>query len=102
MTDFMLHSTRADFDFIFAGFVAAWSVDDELDITVFHHVDDIRALVLCQFVETLDLDALIIETLIGSASGVDFETEFGEFSGHRNCSFFVTIVDRKEDVPFFG
>ena len=102
MTDFMLYGARADFDLIFAGFVAAWSVDDELDVAVFHHVDDIRALVLCQFVETLDLDTLIIETLIGAASSVDFETQLGEFSGHRNCSFFVTIVDRKEDITFFG
>jgi len=102
VTDFMLYGARADFDLIFAGFVAAWSVDDELDVAVFHHVDDIRALMLCQFVETLDFDALIFKIPVGAASGVDFETELGEFSGHRNCSFFITIVDRKEDITFFG
>ena len=101
MTDFMLYGARADFDLIFAGFVAAWSVDDELDVAVFHHVDDIRALVLGKFVETLDFDALIFKTLVATTSGVDFETELGEFFSHRNCSVFVTIVDRKEDVALF-
>ena len=102
MTDFMLHGARANFDLIFAGFVAAWGIDNEMDIAVFHHVDDIRTPVFCKFVETLDFDALIFESLIGATSGVDLETEFSEFSGHRDCSVFVTIVDRKEDIALFG
>ena len=100
MTDLVLHGTGADFDFVLAGFVAARGVDDEVDVAVFHHVDDIGAFLLGEFVEAVDFDAFDFEAFEGATSGVDLETEVGEVSCDGDGAVFVAVVDGEEDVAF--
>lgn len=68
MTDLVLDGAGANFDFIRSRFVARGSVDDEIEVAVFHHVDDGRALAFAELVEAFDGDALVLEALVGTAS----------------------------------
>lgn len=47
--DLVLHGSGADLDFVFPGFVAARGVDDEVNVAVLHHVDDVGAILLREF-----------------------------------------------------
>lgn len=74
MGDLVGDCAGADFDLVFAGFVAARAVDDEGYFSVLHHVDDVWSLVFSELVNALDCDALFLEELVGAACGVDCET----------------------------
>lgn len=102
VADFVLHGAGTDFDFVLAGFVATWSVDDEVDVAVFHHVDDVGALLLGEFVKAIDVDTFRLEALEGAAGGVNLEAEFVEFAGDFDGAVFVAVVDGEEDVSLFG
>ena len=91
---FMQHGAGANFNFVLAGFVAAWGVDDKVDITVFHHINVVRALFYGEFIVGLNVDAFDLDSLKITAGGVDLETEFGDL----DSAFFLAVVTAEEDV----
>ena len=98
VADFVLHGAGTDFDFVLAGFVAAWGVDDKVDIAVFHHINVVRALFYGEFIVGLNVDAFDLDSLKSAAGGVDLETKFGELAGERDSAFCVAVVAAEEDV----
>ena len=90
----MQHAAGANFNFVLAGFVAAWGVDDKVDITVFHHINVVRALFYGEFIVGLNVDAFDLDSLKSAAGGVDLETEFGDL----DSAFFLAVVTAEEDV----
>ena len=98
VTDLVLHGTGTDFDFVLAGLVATWGVDDKVDIAVFHHVDDVGALLLGEFVEALAGDSFVLEATVGAAGGEDLEAHVGKVLRDGDGAVFVAVVDAEEDV----
>ena len=100
VTNLVLHGAGADGDFVLAGLVAGGGVDDEVDVAVLHHVDDVGALLLGEFVEAVDRDAFGFEALEGAAGGLNFEAKVSEVTGDGDGAVFVAVVDGEEDIAF--
>ena len=53
--------------------MSAWGVNDEVDLTILHHIYYVRTLLLSELIEALYVNTLVGEPTIGASSGVNFE-----------------------------
>ncbi len=83
----------ADADLVLAGFVGAGGIDDEVDLAVFHHVDDVGAGLLGKFVNAGAGDAFGGEAGVGAAGRVDLETQIHQIAGNGDGAVLVEIGD---------
>ena len=93
MGNFVADCAGADGDLVCSCFVAAWGVDDEVDLAVLHHVHDVGALLLGELVEAFYGDAFGFEELVGAASRINGEAEVDEFFGDGDGFWLVAVVD---------
>ena len=77
-------------------FLACGGVDDELQLSVGHHVEDVRAAFI-QLVYALCRDACFADRLAGVACGYDLEAVFVEGAGESRSLGAVTLVDGDQD-----
>ena len=91
----------ADFYFVLARGFAGGSVDDEADLAVLDHVEDVRP----AFGELEELDdggAGGLDGGGGAGGGVDVEAEGGEIPGQEGDVGFLRVLDGDEDVAAQG
>ena len=96
--NFLRDGGGADLDFVGAGLVAAWRVDDEVDLAVFHHVDDIRARLFGELEEAVGWNAFGAEAGVRAAGRVNREAKRGEVACDGDGAVLVAIGDREEDI----
>ena len=102
MRDLLGDGRGADLHFVLTRLVGGGRVDDELDLAVLHHVDDVRARLLVELEHAVAGNALGQETLVGAAGGEDGETEFRHVAGDIDGAGLVTIGYREEHVARRG
>ena len=97
-----MHRRRADFDFVFAGVLAAGGVDHKGHVLVLHQVDDVGALAAGEFGKDVHGDAGFADHAAGAAGGVEGEAEVGVALGDADDVGAVGFFDADEDVAFGG
>ena len=100
--DFLGDRGGADQDLIGAGLVGRGGVDEEMDFVVLHHVDDVGACLLQDFVNAACGDAGFGELRKGAAGGDELETELMESPGDGDGAVFIEVGDGEEDGAFLG
>lgn len=102
VADLMLHRAGTNFDLVLAGLMAARGVDDEMDVSILHHVDHVGALLLGKFIKSLHGNPFGFETFESAAGSMDLEAKFGEVTSDGDGAILVAIVDGEEDIALFG